>query len=803
MPKTLEKTLCYHCGESCPPAPVMLDEKPFCCEGCKTVYEILESHQLCNYYDISEFPGTRIGSVEDTEEYAYLDLEEIQEKIIDYKDDNLIRVRFNLPQIHCASCIWLLENLYKLRDGILNSQVNFLRKEISLSFSQEEISLRQVVQLLASLGYAPDIRLQDLDRKQTKHNNKAFYLKLGVAGFCFGNIMLLSFPEYLSGDQGIATEFTQFFSILNVLLALPVFFYSSQPFFRSAWSGLKNKHLNIDVPVSLGIIALFSRSLWEIVVQGGPGYLDSLTGLVFFLLAGRWFQQHTYDQISFDRDYRSYFPLATIRMKGDKEERIALPDLRSGDRIRVRNQELVPADSTLLTDEAFIDYSFVTGEATPVKRVKGDLIYAGGKQTGPMIELLLNKEVSQSYLTQLWNESPEEDKILKGAKGILDKLAHNFTIAVLLIASLAGLYWMQTDSAMAVHVFTSVLIIACPCALALAIPITLGNILRLMGRAKFYVKHTDVLEQMAKLSHIVFDKTGTLTATSRAQVEWTAGLLTDLQKKLIKTLTNQSLHPISRSIHNSLQVEMLTNPDYIEELAGHGIRGTIEGYNLAIGSARWTGACRSEGDAEGARAYVSIDGECIGYYKVKHSLREGIRDMIKDLSKWTLSLVSGDNSSEEARIRHFVGEMPMHFNQKPKDKQQYIQSLQKEQARVMMVGDGLNDAGALRQSNVGIAVSEDVNYFTPACDGILDARNLKLLPQFLDFARYGVRMVYSAVAISLLYNLLGLSIAVQGLLSPVWAAILMPLSSVSVVIFGLASSWIGYARYVNSYISND
>ena len=240
---------------------------------------------------------------------------------MDFTDGRQSRVHFHLPQIHCSSCLWLLENLNQIDEGIVQSRVNFLRKEVSMIYEESDTTLRKIVELLATLGYAPVLNMDRLEQSQVSAVEKTLYYKIGLAGFAFGNIMLLSFPEYFGMDSSTEATFARFFGYLNIMLTVPVVFYSGFDYLRSAWQGLRRGHLNIDVPVSLGILALFGRSIFEILTHTGAGYLDSLAGLIFFLLIGKWFQQKAYYTISFDRDYKSYFPVAVTRIKENIEEK--------------------------------------------------------------------------------------------------------------------------------------------------------------------------------------------------------------------------------------------------------------------------------------------------------------------------------------------------------------------------------------------------------------------------------------------------------------------------------------------------
>ncbi|TAK34700.1 MAG: ATPase P, partial [Saprospiraceae bacterium] len=275
---------CYHCGEDCPDDNITIGEKHFCCQGCKTVFEILNDNGLCKFYDIEQKAGVSLKGRK-LEQYTWLDEPEIVDQLIDFTDGRTSKITFYFPQIHCASCIWLLENLYKLSEGVLSSKVNFLKKEGYITYAPQTISLRRLVELLASIGYAPEINLGTLDRETRKPVSKRLIYQLGVAGFCFGNIMLLSFPEYL-GLNASESWFRQLFGYLNILLAIPVAFYSGAGYLSSAWHSLRTRNPGIDLPLALGITVLFARSVYEILAGVGAGYLDSLAGLVFFLLIG-------------------------------------------------------------------------------------------------------------------------------------------------------------------------------------------------------------------------------------------------------------------------------------------------------------------------------------------------------------------------------------------------------------------------------------------------------------------------------------------------------------------------------------
>ncbi len=780
------KLTCFHCGDECPDDSIKINEKIFCCNGCKTVYEMLYDNNLCEYYSIDQNPGIK-KKFTVKRNYDFLEDPELKTKLIDFTDGKTTTVTLSIPQMHCSSCIWILENLYKMDEGIISSQVNFLQKKIFIRFANALTSLKNVVELLDSLGYEPLLNLEEKIEDKQNSETKKLYYKIGIAGFCFGNIMLLSFPEYLSIDIKEHDELKQIFSYLNLLLSLPVFFYSSSEYFISAWKGLKKKIINIDVPIALGIFILFLRSIVEIIFYGQAGYLDSLAGLVFFLLIGKLFQNKTYDTLNFERNYKSYFPISITIRKDNAETTIPVEKLSVGERIIVRNNEIIPADSVLIKGSANIDYSFVTGESIPVEIKNGELIYAGGRQVGAAIELDTIKEVSQSYLTRLWNNSAfqkEKDDVPRITL-FANAISKYFTFAVLLIASTAALYWFGYNTAFAFNAFTAVLIVACPCALALSTPFAMGNALRIFGRNKFYFKNTDTIEKLCAVDTIVFDKTGTITENNSSEIEFIGVELTEHEKSLIKSTVKNSSHPLSITITKHLADSKNVKPDYFNEEPGKGIIAKVEKDEIKIGSHKFVNDNILQKENESTAVYVSINNIIKGYFRISNKYRAGLRDVVAVLeNNYEIELLSGDNDSEKEKLRTIFGsDKELHFNQSPHDKLNFVKQLRDEGKTVLMIGDGLNDAGALAQSDVGISISDDINNFSPACDAILESGSFNRLAEFINFAKLSKKVIIASFILSLVYNVAGLYFAVQGTLSPVIAAILMPISSITAVAF--------------------
>jgi Cu+-exporting ATPase len=597
--------------------------------------------------------------------------------------------------------------------------------------------------------------------------------------------MMLSFPEYFSSGNIDESILKKSFGILNLLLAVPVFFYCASEFFISAWKGIRQKFLNIDAPIALAIVITFLRSIYELTSGTGPGYLDSMSGIVFFMLIGRFFQDKTYSTLTFDRDYRSYFPLGvSIYDEDGNEKQIPVSELKVGQRMKIHSDEIVPADAMLFLGKSRIDYSFVTGESVPVEKQIGEIIYAGGKQIGGAIELEVIREVSQSYLTQLWNNSAFSEEQADKKVSFIHALSRNFTWVLFSIAAITAVYWQLNNPAKMWGSVTAILIVACPCALLLSANFTNGNMLRVLQKFGFYARNANVLEQISEADTVVFDKTGTLSLQKESQVIYEGAQLDSDTAQMVRTLALQSSHPLSRSIVSALPVSKPLPLKHFEEEKGKGLSGRIGTNSLRLGSAAFVNE-KIQSEPDGSKVYLRLNDDILGCFTIQTKYREGLAELISRLkSKYKLALLSGDNASEQKKLAACFGSnADLLFEQKPEDKMAYIETLQKSGHKVIMLGDGLNDAGALKQSHAGIAVTDNINNFSPACDVIFEGRYFTYLDELIRYCKREKTIILGSFILSILYNIVGLAFAVRGELQPVIAAILMPVSSISIVIF--------------------
>ncbi len=788
----LVRTNCFHCGDLCANEHRVHDGKDFCCQGCAVVYDLLNEAGLCTYYELERQPGVKQADAPEAQRLELFALEEVRSKLVEFSEDGITRVRLHVPQMHCSSCIWLLENLSKVDPAILRSRVSFADKELTITFREQRLPLPQLVKLLRRIGYGPQVTAGG---RRGGEVPRMLLVRLGVAGFIFGNTMLFAIPEYLGADTeaGLKTGFQW----LTVLFSIPVVFFLSTDFFRSAWAGIRSRTVNIDQPIALGIMALWVRSLHDVVTGAGPGYFDSLAGLLFFLLIGRWYQAHTYRALRFDRALEDFLPLVVLRRTGQEEEPVKVADLKPGDRIIVREQELVPVDAILRAGTGHIDNSFITGEPLPATKHIGDTIKAGGRQRGGVIELEVLRSFADSRLKKLWAEQGTMQE-RPAMPRLIDALARRFTVAVLLISLGAGLYWWGKDPAQVWPVVTAVLIVACPCALALSMPFAYGHTVRLMGKRGLFLRGTEVVERMSRIDTVVFDKTGTLTAREAHRVGWQGRPLSAPEQALVHAAARSSTHPLSAVVAQharSFAIDGMAGGE-VKEVPGQGITAQVGLHTIRLGSAAFCGTTGQERTTGEAHVHVAIDGKHLGLFRIQKQARTGIGATVGQLRRHhRTALLTGDSEVNAALSGAFAsGDVRTRCS--PLDKQLAIQQQQEHGHRVLMVGDGLNDAGALAQADVGITVTETSAALTPASDAIMDATALHRLPGFLTLSRRAHRIVVASLAISLCYNITGVSLAVAGHMTPLIAAILMPVSSVTVVGFVTLAAWYAARRTI-------
>jgi len=754
--------LCTYCESKCDSDLVSIKGKDYCCYGCATLDDVVAKMKNAPL-DVSL-------------KYKQFDLEENFNQLVDYQNEKLYRIGISLPAIHCSSCIELLEDLPSFYDGILGAQVNFEQRRCVVT-SSKELPLSLVAQLLQDIGYPPQISISQKLKEAEKTTNKNNLLKLAVAGFCFGNIMLFSMPHYFGLQVASDVFFARLFSVLSVVLSLPVMFYAGRDYLTSAYKALAAGKSHLNIPIAIGILSLFGWSLYEIFSGAGIGYLDSLAGLIFFLLIGKWFQSKIYDQVSYHRSVQEFIPLVVRKLEGDTETWARIDSLAKGDQILVKNEEIIPVNGILSQGSGLIDYAFITGEALPEQVNQGEQVYAGGCQKAGELTVTLTEQPSIDKLWSTWSNQADKKEF---SNRWTDHISKYFTLAVITIAVVAAGIWSFTSVEQALFVFSSVLIVACPCALALSAPFTFGNILRVFSANQFFVKDAEAISTLSEIEHVVLDKTGTITEAKALNVTFIGTDLSVQNAMNIKTLVSQSTHPLSTIISNHLSQYKPFSTSSFNEVPGKGLEGMIGLDKVKLGSGDWV---KANNKVSGTAVYVSINDDIIGHFKVTASYRSGLKNVLAQLGKLVkLSVLSGDNEGERETLKEIFPDFhQLKFNLRPKQKATEISHIQHSQ-KVLMIGDGLNDSSAIEKGDLGVAITENLNGFYPGSDAVLLSESFDKLPAFVELARYSKKILKWSLVFSLCYNIAGVTFAVLGLLTPIIAAILMPLSSVSVVL---------------------
>lgn len=786
--------ICAHCGSE--HAPIEKNAKHFCCQGCAQAYAILRDSGMLSFYNLAD---NAISSLKGrpAADYSYCDTPWFRGQFVRPLSDGRYALRMQLPGIHCAACVWLLEKLPEMVQGVRGARIHYLRKRLDVTVDGG-MAPSKVIAFIASLGYTPDFTSEKAASKKHSDYDKSLLKKMAVAAFGFGNAMLFSLPEYLSAQ--VEKTFSQTFIALNAAIALFVLYYSAGDFFRGAWRALQKRRVVIDLPIAVGITAMFARSAADVGMGVSPGYFDTFAGLVFFLLLGRYVQSRSHAWLNFERDNVLFLPLAVSIKKEGFEETRPVHELKCGSVMRLRSGEICPTRARVLSSEAVADYAFISGEAHPITLHKGDLLETGAKILGASVELEAVEAVDPARLNRLWESAAEQESSSK-TNSFAEKIIPWFTVSVSSIAFAAFFYWLPQDGARAWNAFSAVLIITCPCALAMAKPFTLFTTQSTLARKGLFLKSIAVVEKFFSLKHIVFDKTGTLTNPTRFDTAWNGrdpSIREDSLDALV-SLARESSHPLSRAVADFKTESFYLKVENFLEKPGKGICGVIAGEFYFLGSRSWlleNGVILEEERSfeEGTQILAAKKNCYLGFFSVRNAMRKGLRESLHALGKeYSLTLLSGDNGHERERFAEiFSPQSALYFEKTPAAKKEIVEAL-KASGGVMMVGDGLNDAYALNAADVGVAITENHSQFSPASDAIFSASSLVHLPKLLRQARQAKRTLASMYALSFAYNCVGVAVAVTGALTPVFCAILMPISSLSVIGLSFASAYIGSA----------
>lgn len=797
-----EDAACLHCGLPCPPTTDPLHPVQFCCSGCETVYALLHPDEQCELPvvlqerdDITPENSALLPAYAEMDHAAFLEL------YAQPLEGGRFQIQFYLEGVHCGACVWLLEKLPSFLDGIFSARIKLRSSLLTLVWDPTVKPLSAIARFVHGLGY-PVHPYREEEREQIRRaEDRRLLIRLAIAGASVGNVMLIAFAMYGGMFHDMSYEYEQLFRWLSLALATPAVLWSAQPFFRHAIGALRSRTLHIDLPVSLGIAAGFLYGLYNTARGTGEVYFDSVTMLIFLLLVGQWLKAHQQRKAeeSTEKLYR-LTPLLARKVEGDVVRRVPVETLVEGDLVEVLADELIPADGTLLTASSQIDASILTGESHPVKVRKQESIFAGTLNLGTPLRLEVTEIGARTRIGRILSEVELAADRKAPVVRFADQISGAFIGVVLVLAAVTFGLWTWLNPKVALDNAVALLIVSCPCALGLATPLSIAIGLGRAASLGIMIKGGDVLESLAGKGKIWLDKTGTLTKGELSLVEWEGD--TEIQP-LVQVLEAQSSHPIAKALHKALPAPEAPISMKAQQILGGGILANIDGEWLRVGSPafisshigpvpdwmettieRWSKRALSP-------VAIAFGDEWKALAGLGDPIREDAVETLEFLQQvgWEIGILSGDHPQVVEAVGQQLG-LPSERCFGGMSPEQKLSKIQESSQSVctVMVGDGVNDAAALAAANVGIGVHGGAEASLANADIFLSKPGLGGLTQLVKGARDTLNVIHRNFVFSVVYNLFGAGLAIAGIINPLWAAVLMPLSSLTVVANSLRTS---------------
>lgn len=796
---------CFHCGLPVPADStfkVSLDqqERHFCCLGCQSVCSAIYEAGLQGYYQRTP-EGALLGPPPTPPKNIEIyDSDEVQNEFT-HSDGDLRDIHLLVEGIHCAACIWLIERGLKREPGVIKAEVNLAGKRLNLRWDNTQIKLSALIKALGRIGYSAVPYDPESAEGVIKKTNRALLFRLFFAGFAMMNMMWIAIALYSGANQD---EFRGFFHWMGLLLATPTLLYSGYPFFRGAMGGLRAKRLTMDLPIALGLSVTYAYSLYVTLTnnQHGEVFFDTVTNLTFIILIGRYLEgMFRHQAVSATKRLMELQPRVALVLRDGQEELTPIRGVMPGDQVLIKPGYVVPVDGVVLEGQSAVDESMLSGESVPVSKHAGSMVSAGTLNTHGVLRVEVRVPLQDTTLSKIIRLVEEAQSSKAPIQRVADRIVPWFVLATLLCASVTFFVWNSHNFEIALMAATSVLIITCPCALGMATPMSIAVASGLGARHGILIKNGLVLETLSKVTHFVFDKTGTLTEgrMSVTRMHTIPGLAETELLRLAAAVERYSEHSIASAITAYADAQKqsyahLTVSGF-HATAGLGVAAEIDGQQLLLGSAYWLTQsgilpdATLQAEAQTAEShgmscvYMACGGRHVALIVLADQLRKDAQPLISALrsSGVALTLLSGDRRPVAEAIAQQLGGMEVIAEVLPQDKDQVIQKLQGRGAIVAMVGDGVNDAPALIRADVGIALGSGTDISVESADIVLMHNELHKVLLATQLSHRTLRTIKQNIGLSFVYNLIMVPLAMMAKVSPLVAAITMPISSLVVI----------------------
>jgi Cu2+-exporting ATPase len=713
----------------------------------------------------------------------------LQKDFVTTNDDGTRTAHLLLNGVHCAACVLLIENRLTAIDGVKDISVNPVTTRSDLRWDPESVTLSRLLSEVAHLGYTPYPHTEDASERLAFSERRQSLKRLIVAGLGMMQVATYAVALYAGAFQSMDPDIEQFLRLISLLVATPVVLYSGQPFFIGAWRDLKEMHPGMDVPVGLAIGAAYSASVWNTLTGQGEVYFDSATMFIFFLSIARHLEMAgRHRALGLTDAFARHVPRVATRIADGQTVEVGVMELVPGDRVLVQPGQAFPADGSLESAPVRVDESLLTGESEPVLKQTGDTIVAGGINQNTAATLRIQRIGADTALAQISQLMTTAQGNKPAVVKLANRVASRFVGAILLAAIAIGCYWWVVAPERAFEIVLAVLVVTCPCALALATPAAFAVATSALARRGFLLRRTGVLEEFGGITDVVFDKTGTLTdrTISLHRVETYAACSDNQALGIAAALESQSEHPLASAFRIDGPLASVAG---VTAHPGEGLEGRVDGCRYRIGTHAFSADLSSAResfdripDHDMRMVYLGNETGIVARFDLSESIKAGARDAINMLTGDGIeaTIASGDRQRPVASIAKRLGVNSFYAEQKPTDKLALVRRLQSEGRTVAMVGDGINDSPVLAGANISIAMGSGTSLAQHSADCVMMSENLVSLVDAFEISRRTMRIVRQNLAWAVGYNLVALPLAATGLLAPWMAAIGMSASSLIV-----------------------